>query len=148
MSWGRQQIDPGDTPPPPAPATLRIGPSMIPLALRLPHSNPRHPISKQPSVHSLMRQGLVSPRTAHPLSAVCSVRRCPPQEATPAPALPSPGRGRLRQDAPLHQGPEEQEPLLLPPLPSSPPRVTRKSPRFCCQSIFDSSANLTLFSSL
>lgn len=44
----------------------------------------------------------------------------------------------------MHQGMEEQELLLL----SSPLRVTRKSPRFCCQSIFDSSANLTLFSSL
>lgn len=44
--------------------------------------------------------------------------------------------------------PGHRELLLLPPLFPSPLRVTRKSPRSCCQSIFDSSANLTLFSSL
>lgn len=59
-----------------------------------------------------------------------------------------PGSRRLQRDARMHQGTEEQELLLLPPLLSFPLRVTRKSPRFCCQSIFDSSANLTLFSSL
>lgn len=48
----------------------------------------------------------------------------------------------------MHQGMEEQELLQLPPPLSSLLRVTGKSPRFCCQSIFDSSANLTLFSSL
>lgn len=57
------------------------------------------------------------------------------------------GWSRLWLGAGMQWGSTQHKQLLLPLL-SSPLRVTRRSPRFCCQSIFDSSANLTLFSSL
>lgn len=77
------------------------------------------------------------------------LRSCAAHLASPPLLQPCPpGEQEAAAGPPQAPGSAEQEPLLLPPLLSSPLRVTRKSPCFCCQSIFDSSANLTLFSSL
>ena len=150
MSWGRWQIDPGE--------------------LQFPHSSchaardqAKHNytcIASPPQPIHITLFPSSPPYIAwcgrlwfHPALLILyqlPAQSCIANLASPpsASALPSPGSRRLQRDTPMHQHTEEQEPLLLALLLSSPLGVTRKSPRFCCQSIFDSSANLTLFSSL
>lgn len=131
---------------PTASATLRgIRSSIITLALPLPHSTP-FPSSSPYAAWRVRVWFHPTPLILYQLPAQsCAANLASPPSAS---AVPSPGTRRLQQDALMHQGTEEQEPLLLPLLLSSPLIVTRKSPRFYCQSTFDSSANLTLFSSL